>query len=390
MKMKPMILMLVAVACGLIAMMGVQQTLGSRSGDASGPKIKVLVARKEVQAGTPLDETCVGFKLVSKSEAPDDVISSKEEYDKRAPRVKLYEGQYVLKKQLGNKGEYGASMEIPPGMRVVTVPVTATMTHSGLLSPGDRVDVQVTYSYTRPKYGKTFKTRTVLQYIEVWATDSVRMGTEAAKEDSSQSKNVSLLVYPGQGALLQLAQEKGTLHLLLRGRNDKAPAEQTGDLDENALDRKLAELFDEPEDQEPVATPQSVASSLPASPSPAPAMPQPSFADFLNSSSDETAPVVEPPPPPKPTWKIEIFNGDKKQVAEFELPESPDTVMPSTNAQNQPTKGGWLGMLGLGKSKSQTTTRKTNSVSTPDNRTDRIKSPEDSPSAMQSSEAMKR
>jgi pilus assembly protein CpaB len=388
MKMKPMILMLVAVACGLIAMVGVQQTLGSR-GDSAGPKIKVLVARKEVQAGTPLDETCVGFKLVSKSEAPEDVISTKEEYEKRAPRVKLYEGQYVHKKQLGEKGEYGASMEIPNGMRVVTVPVTATMTHSGLLSPGDRVDVQVTYSYTRPKVGKSFKTRTVLQYIEVWATDAVRMGTEASKEDSSQSKNVSLLVYPGQGALLQLAQEKGQIHLLLRGRNDKAPAEQTGDLDEAALDRKLAELFDEPEDapQAAATSPQEVASALPDSPSPTPAPPQPSFSEFLNTLETPVAP--EPPAPPKPTWKVEIFNGDKKQVAEFELPDDPNAPPAPAKANAKPT-GGWLGMLGLGKPKTQNA-NSTNSKAAPSSRmTGSQPNPAQSPSANQAGDSVKR
>lgn len=359
MKMKPMILMLVAVACGLVAMVGVQQVLGNRSGDTSGPKVKVLVARKEVQAGTPLDESCVGFREVSKSEVPEDVISTKEDFQQRAPRVKLFQGQYVLKKQLGEKGEYGASMEIPPGMRVVTVPVTATMTHSGLMSPGDRVDVQVTYSYSRPKVGRIHRTRTVLQYIQVWATDSVRMGTEAAKDDSSQSKNVSLLVYPGQGALLQLAKQKGELHLLLRGRNDKAPSDQTGDFDEDALDRKMADLFDDI-DTEPVAatSPQAVAQSLPDSP--APKVEKPSFSEFLNAMDTQLPPA---PPAPKPVWKVEIYTGDKKEVAEFEIPEATAKPAEADAAKKPAVKPainpltGWLGSWGSGNTRSTSSTK---------------------------------
>ena len=43
--------------------------------------------------------------------------------------------------KLNEKGVFGGSSEIPKGMRVATVPVTVTETHSGLILPGDRVDV---------------------------------------------------------------------------------------------------------------------------------------------------------------------------------------------------------------------------------------------------------
>lgn len=312
MAMNPMVLLAVAAGCGLTAMVGVQQVMSQRGDATDENKVKVLVAREEVQAGTPLSDSTVAFKLVERDGLPEGVITDKTEYEERASRSKLYPGQYVLKPQLGEKGEFGASMEIPKGMRVVTVAVNATMTHSGLLSPGDRVDVQVVYKQNSQRgMGTISKTKTVLQNIQVWATDKIRVGHEAQKEDLAQSKNVSLLAYPGQAALLKLAESRGDLTLLLRGRTDTASTD-TGDLDEAALDKRTAELFNDAATE--VAHENQTDSGEPKIAPPT----APTFIEYLNSgqAAPETATTTTQP---QPTWKVEIFNGQDRQVTEFEI-----------------------------------------------------------------------
>jgi pilus assembly protein CpaB len=70
MKFKSVVLLAVAIDCGLVAMLGVQQVM---SGDKAAEKkmIKVLIAIEEISPGVPLDETNVAFK-----ELPEDMVPS--------------------------------------------------------------------------------------------------------------------------------------------------------------------------------------------------------------------------------------------------------------------------------------------------------------------------
>src|SRR5262249_47988389 len=151
----------------------------------------------------------------------------------------------ICQPQLGEKGVYGATINIPEGMRVITIPVNATTTHSGMLKPGDRVDVLATFQLQRAGFGSVTRTKTILEYIEVFATDSTRTGVEepsgkAAPKDGV--KNVSLLVNLKQATVLKLAESKGSLTLALRSKTDVVRSETT-DIDENNLE-SLDSIFD--------------------------------------------------------------------------------------------------------------------------------------------------
>ena len=139
MKSKPLVLLLVAAGCGLVAMIGVQQML---SGDKqAAPKVQIVVAKTEIKAGIKLDTTNVILKEWPQDNVPEGAITSEEQFAERALKHQVGPGQPILLNELGNKGEYGLDIHIPPDMRVVSVAVNATMTHSGLLKPGNFVDV---------------------------------------------------------------------------------------------------------------------------------------------------------------------------------------------------------------------------------------------------------
>ena len=72
----------------------------------------------------------------------------------RSLRVAAVPNEVIMAAKLNEKGVFGGSSEIPTGMRVATVPVTVTKTHSGLILPGDRVDVVVTYTMHKTSPGK--------------------------------------------------------------------------------------------------------------------------------------------------------------------------------------------------------------------------------------------
>lgn len=333
MKSKSIILLAVAAGCGLVAMLGVQRMLSGNQNNSE--QVAVLVARTDIDPGVRLDETNVAFHSLPKESVPPGAVTSKEEFDDRALKSRAFAGQPIALQQLGEKGIYGSTITIPVGMRVVTVAVNATMTHSGLMKAGDRVDLLVTYKVTKPKIGTVSRTKTFLKFIEVYSMDRTVAGSEQMEKAESIAKNVSLVVTPEQANLLKLAESKGPLHLALRSKLDDADV-AIHDADDSVLDSTQA-IFDEPEEKmepepapavvaEVVAEPVQPVEVVPPSPPVEPRKEgpkKPSFGMYLAerfASAAMNAASQPLPPVEKKMWKIEIYSGPDLKVQEVELP----------------------------------------------------------------------
>lgn len=222
MKQKSMVLLAVAGACGLVAMIGVQQLMSNQTAAAEEEEmVSVLVATVEIPPRTPLDDTNTEFVEKPMSDVPADAITSIEQYEGLAPKARLFPQDVVTTTKLGD--DIRPAAEIPKGMRLTTVSVNLTKAHSGLITPGDYVDLQVTYQ-ARDTAGMTTKSKTFMQNIEVFATDSVR-ASEADEVEDVKAKNISLLVTPPQSNVLKLAERLGEIHLVLRGEGDTEETE---------------------------------------------------------------------------------------------------------------------------------------------------------------------
>jgi pilus assembly protein CpaB len=307
MKMKSVVLLAMAIGCGIVAMLGVQQVL---SGDKKPPVEggKVLVALTPIMPGVPLDDTNVVFKDWPKEQIPPGAVTDPKQYAKRALRVAAVPNEPIMAAKLGEEGVFGATSEIPKGMRVATVPVTMTQTHSGIILPGDRVDVVVTYALTIPGRGQITKTKTILQYIQIFATDNIRQSAVPNGENKEVSaKNISLLVTPDQFNLLMLAENKGKISLALRHRGDSS-ADHPVTVDDSSFDSNVrvtrgAENKDEESASEGGQKDKSVREAL----------------DKENKAGLKVAESHEAPE--KATWKLKIYEGEKFHEESVQLPE---------------------------------------------------------------------
>jgi len=323
MKPKSLILFVVAAGCGLVAMVGAQQML-ARNKDQKVDQVKVLVARAEIESGVRLTNEMVVFKDFPKDNVPEGAVLKEEQYIERALKSRAYPGQPIQIAQLGEKGQFGTSLEIPQGMRLATLKVDPTMIHSGIMKPGDRVDVVLTYSVQRRGGPPDTRTRTILQYIQVFAMGNHTMGNEGSEKDPAAKdvKGVSLLVTPVQAELLKYAENKGGLHLTLRGVLDTAPVMSPG-ADAEQLDRLQTELFEEmndtPKGQQVATAPQKKGNGT--------------FAEFVKGEPEESPPAE----PAKPSWKVEVYAGDDKKVYEFEMDE-PKPAPSQTAEVGKPSK----------------------------------------------------
>jgi pilus assembly protein CpaB len=318
MKMKSLVLLAMAIGCGFVAMLGVRQVL---SGDKKPAETaKVLEAVTNIMPGVPLDDTNVVFKEWPKDKIPPGAVTSREQFEERSLRVSAVANEPIMVAKLNEKGVFGGSSEIPTGMRVATVPVTVTKTHSGLIMPGDRVDVVVTYTMHKitagqmnTQMGEIRKAKTILQYIEVFATDNIRISAVPKGEDKEiAAKNISLLVTPDQYNLLALAEVKGQISLALRHRGDNSQV-QTRDYDETIFEQTAATSGkDEKKDDEQAGNDNSEKGK--------------SVREKLEKEEAKTALAEKEKAQEeaaKPTWKLRVYEGEKLREEQVELPAEP-------------------------------------------------------------------
>jgi len=316
MKFKSVLLLAVAVSCGLVAMLGVQQVLKGDKGSGSEKQVaKVLVAVAEIAPGTPLDDTNVTFREMPEDAIPEGVVTGKEDYEERALKVRAVPGEYIMAAKLGEKGDFGASNDIPDGMRVITVPVDLTMSASGLIWPGDHVDVLVTYTERGPRLGSVKRVKTVLEYTKVFATDNLRDAAELAESNqTNKTKNISLLVAPEEGEVLKLAEDMGRLHLALRRPGD----------DTRSGKSMMAD---------PLVRAETGMEAETVKPEPAPSQPEPAkdVREFLDNELQDDGMGADPNDVlKKRMWAIEIYSSGQRRVEEVELPDEPTAALAGT------------------------------------------------------------
>jgi pilus assembly protein CpaB len=118
------------------------------------------------------------------------------------------EGKLVL---AGTRGFMAAVLQ--PGMRAVSVPITATSAVSGFIYAGDRVDVLLTH-VLRGQGGQHSATETILRNARVIAMDQKLDFSPGDKPDVG--KTATLELTPKQTELITLAVKMGDLSLVLR------------------------------------------------------------------------------------------------------------------------------------------------------------------------------
>jgi len=124
------------------------------------------------------------------------------------------------------------------GFRAVSISVDPTQSTSGLVLPGDRVDILLTQSFLTPGTDASRKSvsETVLRDLRVIAVDQalspvanlpVPLGSNG---ELKMPKTVTLEVTDRQAAMLLVAEQIGKIQLALRGREDRtaAPPESSG------------------------------------------------------------------------------------------------------------------------------------------------------------------
>jgi len=196
----------------------------------TGPK--VLVARRGLPVGTIISADAVSYQPWP-SELVQDAyfVNGEAEIDKLLGTVVRYPitaGEPVTQGSLVKPGDRGfLAAALGPGMRAVTVDVSARTGVAGFVFPGDRVDIILTQSVSGE--GEPLRaTETIMNNVRVLATDqSAESTTEEGKTLVQTFRTVTLEVTPRMAEKIAVAETIGTLSLSLR-----SIADSQGELDQ--------------------------------------------------------------------------------------------------------------------------------------------------------------
>jgi pilus assembly protein CpaB len=192
-----------------------------------GPK--VLVARKALPVGTIIDAESLAFQAWPKElvqnayyteGAPDADISKLLGTVVRNP---ITAGQPLTKGALVGPNDRGfLAAALGPGMRAVTVPVSATSGVAGFIFPGDRIDMVLTQDVAGGGDGPPLKvSETIVRNLRVLATDQrIDSKNEEGKTEVKTFTTVTLEATPRIAEKIAVAQSMGTLSLSLRSIAD--------------------------------------------------------------------------------------------------------------------------------------------------------------------------
>ena len=190
-----------------------------------GPK--VLVAQRALPVGTIITADSVSFQLWPKEMVQDAYfIDGEADMNKLLGTVVRYPitaGQPVTQGALVAPGDRGfLAAALGPGMRAVTIPVSAKTGVGGFVFPGDHVDLMLTQTVSGQGDGPPLKaTETILRNVRVLATDqTTNTVVEDGKTVVRSFRTVTLEVTPKIAEKIAVAQTIGTLSLTLRSLAD--------------------------------------------------------------------------------------------------------------------------------------------------------------------------
>ncbi len=228
MRPKTLILLVLALGCGLVASIGISQVM--QRNQEAGPSSEtspVWVAKADIKDNEPMTMQNLKLEQWPKEKIPPGSLSKLEEIQGKRSRVKIYQGEAILDKKLLGKDEVDVSYNVPTGMRLYTVLGDPMASQGGLLHPGARVDVLVYVSKSTSQLETG--TKTILQDIRVFAVnDQVKAADDKGGNESITAKTVTLLMTPSQTEKIALASEVGKIRLVMRSPDDSAVVDPAG------------------------------------------------------------------------------------------------------------------------------------------------------------------
>jgi len=264
------------VATYLIKTFGGEEKVAELQKEAQKPKLRVLIATKEMRAGELLAANAVAWQAwVDEALNPQFISATKDEDETKkigelvgsVVRRPIQVGEPILASKVFKRDKAGLlSGVLEAGMRAVSFSVSPDTATAGFILPGDRVDILLTHTHAREALQKKAKpgpqdpnapllvlqqaTETILRDVRVIAVNQA-VDAPPANAPAVPTTTITLELTPKQSELLITARAMGRLSLVLRslraGEDDPKRPAYTTDVEVSPFLSNITEILAEEE-----------------------------------------------------------------------------------------------------------------------------------------------
>ena len=216
MKSKQLVLIAIALLCGLVSAIGIIQAMGSNKAPVVEeiPKGPVLVASAHLDVRTELNEENVSLEEWPLSLIPEGAGTEMTDVKGKFITTRLRTGQAIITEDVMARNDIPV-LAIPPDHKLINIKVPSEDLHAGLLRPGDRVDIIGIFNTNRRGELKS-ETKTFLKGIRVFNIGN-STSAQDQKKNGSASGIVGVLVTERQSEKIVWAKKNGEIRLAMIG-----------------------------------------------------------------------------------------------------------------------------------------------------------------------------
>lgn len=216
------VLLIAAMTTGLaaawFARRYIQDHIQALDEQAKVAMVSRIVADYDLPEGLRLESLHLAVTQVPARWAPSGSVPPEEvgSIEGKVITTALRKGDILLRANVASARHQAFSWKVRAGRRAITIPVDAINSVSGMLEPGDLIDLYVSFEYRRKKI-----TAPLLQGVLVLATGAEsQMDKQADDAAATGYSTVTLDTSPEEAARLVAARQAGKLTALLRHPQD--------------------------------------------------------------------------------------------------------------------------------------------------------------------------
>ena len=249
MKSKSLVLMLISLGFGLVAAVGISQVMG-RNNNPGGEKanlLPVVVAVDFLDHDAELNETTVRVEKWPAAIIPENSARSLEDIKNKAITTRINKGNPISLADLIDVSQV-QRIAIPVGYKVIAIKVTADDVVSGLVKPGDHVDLIGVFESNKSGGDSTTTSKTFMKNIRVFSVNGTTQ-KEAGPRKATGSGGESilgLLVTTKKAEQIVLVQRVAALRVVLGDGSNTSLEAQANDSEtdtENMENNGLTDLI---------------------------------------------------------------------------------------------------------------------------------------------------
>jgi pilus assembly protein CpaB len=227
---KTILALLFLISLGVVVILCLHALPQRVIADTAAARQRILVATTRLPAGTLLRAKDVVWQPIDGAAEPGQILrlpaasNANTEVDEQSPgevygaalRATVTAGEPIRRAAIVKPGDRDfLQVVLSPGARAIAIPVATGGASTGLLYPGDRVDVILTQTFKNdPLLTRRSVSETVVESLRVLAVDAP--DTKATGTSNGFGRTVTLEVTPEQAEKINVATELGKLSLTLR------------------------------------------------------------------------------------------------------------------------------------------------------------------------------